>query len=557
MSNEQPHINPWAEKLQQVSMPDTDASWQGMERLLDQHLPVEEKEKKRRFFFILFPVFLLGIGLMLLGGYLFTASKPQVKQHQQAAESGGVSITAVDSSSSGDATLLQASGNSKAVTSAGSQLPGAFTINTVVGDSGVSTTQAEQHAADAIKEKHTANSKTSSFKASNSANNNYPINYSEVSLGEKTAAAAGGNSAFRKTTKADSQTQMANGNTGTGVKKNKEKANAQNGSDINGGGNDVAILTNKRKDRETNAVKVDRNKAVANLSATVQHNSPMRTHLLPVLRKPVNPLQQLILKDSIDQLRSSVLSDSVLQAMKNKGSELIKRGWTFSVGVNHFVRINSQQPAPYKGNETTPNSEGLTGKITDYLPVPQARYHFNNKLFIQGELQFNAPQFTQPVQLEHRNYSDGLFNVNDTAYLKKLTYFNLPLSIHYSPLKRFYIGAGIQYSRLNNAIVLHEKTKTRGGSQFPDSTFKSSKQERIKDDTLFQKLHTSELRLLSDVSYQAGAFGVGVRYNYALRNLVKVPVVGGTITQARNSSLQLYIRYQFLDKRKRKHRASK
>lgn len=549
MSNEQPHINPWAEKLQQAPMPDADVSWKGMEHLLNQHLPVEEKEKKRRFFFILFPIILLSIGLVLLGGYLYSTSKQQAKQNQRAADNSAVAThtTGVDTTTTFDKRPLQAPANS----AVGKVIADALTADTTTGNhSIVEQAKLKEYTGDTDKNDQRPNSKASSVKEITSVNNTYTSPGRSVSNKEKVAAATASGAVVKKTTTSSAQEQIAKRYKGAGMKKNKRKAIVHKGTSIKDRENEMARVADQRKDLRINVVAADRNEIGTAGSISVRDNSQMYTYPLAPLRKPVDPLHRLILNENIDQLRSSVMPDSALPAMKKKGDEVVRKGWTFGVGVNHFVRINNQQSAPYKGNAITPDSEGLTGKITDYLPVPQARYHFNNNLYVQGELQFNAPQFTQPVQLEQRSYSDGAFDVNDTAYLQKLTYFNLPLSIHYSPLKRIYIGAGVQFSQLNNAIVLYEKTKTWGGVQLPDSSFKSSKQERIKGDTLFQKLHTAEFRLLADVSYQAGPIGVGLRYNHALRNLVKVPVSGGVVTQARNSSLQLYLRYRFLDKRK-------
>ena len=55
-----------------------------------------------------------------------------------------------------------------------------------------------------------------------------------------------------------------------------------------------------------------------------------------------------------------------------------------------------------------------------------------------------------------------------------------------------------------------------------------------------------------DVNYNWKHFIVGIRYNQALSKFIHLEISPGQITQARNSSLQLYLRYILWDGRKKK-----
>jgi len=543
MSNEQQHINPWTDKLQQAPLPDIDASWKGMERLLDQHMPVEGKEKKPRFFFLPFTVLFLLIGAALWIGYLNFIPQQHVKQQNQTANR-----NKTDTPASGIATSvtqdekLSPTKETTSTAQQGSHIHAADT--TINNDTAVEHFQPETGTAndkvvDAVKTTPSTNTRLFDSRGTTHAATSTAGNAVNIPAKSKT-------SINRQPIKVDTDNRSI-------VKKKNGKASGRSTALLPTSSTVASASEKTKKIQSKRSTLPDENDSTSTLDAVINAASPRsaRISMLPPFRRLLLPPLRLIIKDSAGQLQGSAFSDSVKQILKKKRGEEQKKGWTFNVGVNHFMRISNQQSAPYKGDAKNPDSEGLTGKIVDYLPVPQARYHFNNKLFVQGELQFNAPQFTQPVQLDHRNYRDGFFDVSDTAYLKKLTYFNLPLSIHYSPLKRVFIGVGVQSSRLTNAIVLYEKTSKSINSPFPDSTLKASKQVQIKSDTLFQKLYTHEFRLLGDVSYQAGPFTLGARYNHALRGLVKVPVANAAFTQTRNSSLQLFIRYRFLDKRKR------
>ena len=63
----QPHINPWADKLLQVSMPDVGEAWMGMEALLDRKMPRRFWGDGRRWvLLILFLLVLFGLLLLLI-----------------------------------------------------------------------------------------------------------------------------------------------------------------------------------------------------------------------------------------------------------------------------------------------------------------------------------------------------------------------------------------------------------------------------------------------------------------------------------------------------------
>ncbi|HEY4149982.1 MAG TPA: hypothetical protein VGM41_13680, partial [Chitinophagaceae bacterium] len=61
MSEQQHNINPWAEKLQQVSLPEAGEAKRRLLDLLDREMPAPAKEKKRWLLVLLFLLLLLGV----------------------------------------------------------------------------------------------------------------------------------------------------------------------------------------------------------------------------------------------------------------------------------------------------------------------------------------------------------------------------------------------------------------------------------------------------------------------------------------------------------------
>lgn len=247
--------------------------------------------------------------------------------------------------------------------------------------------------------------------------------------------------------------------------------------------------------------------------------------------------------------------DSTIDTTKKPDSGFVKvpakksvtkeknRGLVLAIGLNQFFPIGGQQSSSY-------NSSGTTGVLADYIPVPQVRYHLNKKLYVQLEAQFNAPQYTRQI-LAQQYLGDSLPQrprIQHSVYIKKLFYFNLPFSVHYSPAKNLYLGAGLQFSQLKNAVGLFEDK--RQNSSIAD-TGNMSKFKTLKSDSVYDLLKTNEWRFLADANYQWKRFTLGLRYNQAFNYFINVRISNTQITQARNNSLQLYLRYDIWDGRKR------
>ena len=225
-----------------------------------------------------------------------------------------------------------------------------------------------------------------------------------------------------------------------------------------------------------------------------------------------------------------------------------KKGFAFTLGLNQFLPVGSQDKTNY-------NSNGTTGGISDYIPVPAGRYYFHNWLYLEAELQINSPQYTNSLLVDQKIGFSTSQPLVQSVYIRKLFYFNIPLSIHFSPVKNLFFGAGIQYSLLTNGVALYQGTNYTSGytpnRPINDTGLVYSEVRDFKNDTSYQKLKTSEWRFLLDVNYQWKRLTLGLRYNQAFNNFINVQVSSNTITQAHNSSLQLYLQYMLWDNRKK------
>jgi hypothetical protein len=184
--------------------------------------------------------------------------------------------------------------------------------------------------------------------------------------------------------------------------------------------------------------------------------------------------------------------------------------------------------------------------VTDYIPAAFLQYHIHPKLFIHSEFQFQSPQLTDRLLMSQSTQSvSPNSQIQNNVFVEKLYYFNLPLSIHYSPIRNFYVGTGMQFSSLISGVAGYESTRIENG------TGVSSQYEakRFQDDSISNALRSGDFRWQMDMNYYLNRFTFGARYNRALNNLVDIQV-GNTRTQARNQNLQFYIRYNLWEEKR-------
>ncbi|HEY4062502.1 MAG TPA: hypothetical protein VGM30_11400 [Puia sp.] len=213
------------------------------------------------------------------------------------------------------------------------------------------------------------------------------------------------------------------------------------------------------------------------------------------------------------------------------------KGWEFGIGFNQSIATGQQQ-------RWTNQSGGFNQPLKDYIPVPSVRYHLNSRLYLQAEARIHAPQYT-------RKDLEFLYVIPDSPFqarllgpipIKKLFYFQLPVSIHYSPVHNWSVGLGLQYSRFNSGITYNADTA-------------GNRAEPIKD---YPDVHirSFEFRGLASVDYSIKKWTLGASYDLSLTRFVNYqlngPYVYAPAVQGRNHSLQLYLRYYFWDTRKKK-----
>jgi hypothetical protein len=219
-------------------------------------------------------------------------------------------------------------------------------------------------------------------------------------------------------------------------------------------------------------------------------------------------------------------------------------GLVVGVGLNQSIPVDGQQ---FWFN----SSGGLNTWWKDYIPVPFVRYYFRPKLFLQAEVRIRAPQFTPKDAWFAYKYNDT--NYLGSIFIKKLFYFQLPVTIHYAFSPDWSVGLGLQYSHYGKGITA---TSDSGLIHFNFAGPLS--------DYPMVFVRRDEFRGLVSVDYTYRHWIIGMSFDEAFTKALSVRVPDPVATPqatvlytpppVRNSSLQLYVRYILWDGRQQNDR---
>ena len=519
MNDQVENINPWAEKLQQATTPDMATSWQAMKALLDSEMPVSKNNEWKKWV-LLFILLLLLIGVCNCPGIMKTnklAGNNEIPGESQQ----GYNKTEV---------------NPKA---------DAFVANS--NDSMQSKSGSGRKSSDSTKTG--GHEKTDASKID--SNQKATISKSTGSLNQEQSRLLAVKKRLRSkriTTHASDETTAID----SILFNPAEKANrvSRNQMKKKYSPDDSRLHGQYSTKKEINETIKQVHRENDNPDELIESGIHEQDSLLGKMDTPAGKIiPKMIASDSLKKI---ALADSLNKKKRNADTKKeIKadsvedaKGLLLAVGLNQFFPVGNQEKSNF-------NSSGTSGGIGDYIPVPVVRYYFHKWLYAQAEAQFNTPQYTRTLLASQTITTDTAKSV----FIKKLFYFNLPLSVHYSPVKNLYIGAGLQYSMLTNGVALFQNARPGAQSQVVlrsnDSLLISTKVASFKNDPVYHELKTYEFRFLFDLNYQWKPLTLGFWYNQAFTNFIDVNVSNATITQAHNASLQLYLRYTIWDHRKK------
>lgn len=225
--------------------------------------------------------------------------------------------------------------------------------------------------------------------------------------------------------------------------------------------------------------------------------------------------------------------------------------------------IGSQQQVNY-------NANGEKVLWPDYIPAPYFQFYPTPKIALQAAIQFNNPQYTESVNIYRKEghvLPGGLYRQDTIIQVKKLYYFNIPLTVYYSPITNLYLGTGLQFSNLrsglglqNNVVHYIPGSGANGPSVGPANTTANgilidsvtgTTQIPLKENgPAYANMRKTDWRALFEVNYYWKRFTLGLQFQKALREYLYTPVDGSS-GKDRNSSLNFYFRYNIWERRSR------
>ena len=356
MSENLENINPWAEKLQEASIPDFSASWQAMETLLDQKMPVKKSNGLKRWALVILSILLL-IGVCNCPAIRHTIPSGQNKVKVVLQTSPGITKTV--------SSLLKDKLDPIAGNKSNKIEPG-ISVSTNASHSKYKNNLVGPHSVNYLKPFNRISNKENSFKTNGETTNVNKVSSNKLAeyFSEKKGISR---LAFRKSAKL---IKHGKGNTAVLLALGIEEDRRRN--------NNPDITLNEIVQNENKTGPLEKQKEV------------MKNSEVTLVINSVSVSSNVNNKDS---LRNSMPSNDSVQNRKkdstvtgNKKNKKI--AWAAGLGMNQFLAVGSQQQSDY-------NSAGNRGVLSNYVPVTMLRAYVNRKFYFNLEVQFNTPQYTK------------------------------------------------------------------------------------------------------------------------------------------------------------------
>ena len=206
--------------------------------------------------------------------------------------------------------------------------------------------------------------------------------------------------------------------------------------------------------------------------------------------------------------------------------------------------IGLHQQIPIAGQEwTTYGSLGRKGILSDYIPSINFRMEKEKRWFLQTEFRYGAPQHTKQFTYSQKISIDTFTQavITNSSNLKKTFYHQAPLTFNYYVLPNWSFGAGVQWNKFYSAVAEQDITRRNPGTT-TDSVI-SKRIVKVSNDSS-TALVKSWWQGVVQTQYQWKRFSIGARYSFGLQPYIKFTLPGQPLQQEKNSSLQLFLRYE-------------
>lgn len=234
----------------------------------------------------------------------------------------------------------------------------------------------------------------------------------------------------------------------------------------------------------------------------------------------------------------------VKKKKSEKKNDKDKRPIFFAAGLGLHQQI------PIAGQKwVTYGSLGRKGILTDYIPSINFRMEKQDRWFLQTEFRYGAPQHTKQFTYEEVTRLDSASQsiITTSTMLKKTFYHQVPLTFNYYVVPGWSVGTGVQWNKFHSAVAEQDVRKQIPGTN--NDSLISQKIFKVSADTT-GSLEKSWFQGIIQTQYQWKRFSIGARYSFGLEPYIKFTLPNLPLQQEKNSSLQIFLRYELWRSRK-------
>ena len=282
----------------------------------------------------------------------------------------------------------------------------------------------------------------------------------------------------------------------------------------------LSIRNNYHRDKSIRQESINHSNDAKNYQTDIIHQSNQIPHL--VFAKPeLFPLH--IMRNDIVVIKNNT--------PKNKAKHELVLG----LGMVQQIPVNGQSFVPY-GND------GRNLSIADYLPYIYGSYKFNNKISIEGQFRYGAPNYVREVVYYQQKLDSFATQTHSYRYTVQKTYYHqIQFGINYSVTRKIDLGTGVQFNLFKNAIV--KKDYILKDLVLNKETIINSYQMIARDDSFFTRKH---IDLTFHINYRFKLFDLGLKGGMPLSSLLNYQDPSGKLNQEKSWYLNFYLRMPIL-----------
>lgn len=157
---------------------------------------------------------------------------------------------------------------------------------------------------------------------------------------------------------------------------------------------------------------------------------------------------------------------------------------------------------------------------------------------------------TKEKELVNNFAGNVYYNINTTSIIKA-SYFDVPLTLHYSLSKNWSVGSGLQFSKLYKVSIKEEKESFDYNNTLASATVAQYNRTPVAATAVFEKkveIKKFEPRFVAEANYERHRFLFSAGYYYGLGKTITVKDANNSMHEYRNEYFKLGIQYKIKGK---------